>query len=228
MASTEKNQRLIEIAKGLDNVPWCDQYERMISGMLYECTTPELEKGRFRARAWCNKYNTTFPLDDPDATLESLAKDRFHELKKILGAVGEDAFIEPPFYLDYGCNVILGERFYANFNLVILDCSLISIGNRVFFGPYVSIYAATHETEVQSRRDNIEFAREVTIGDDCWIGGNVTILPGVEIGEGCTIGAGSVVTKSIPPWSVAVGSPARVIKKVTPVDKMESSTSVKE
>jgi acetyltransferase-like isoleucine patch superfamily enzyme len=85
------------------------------------------------------------------------------------------------------------------------------------FGPNVSIFAATHETEVQSRRDGVEFARPVTIGNDCWIGGQTTILPGVTIGNGCTIGAGSVVTKDIPPFSVAIGSPARVVKKVTPV-----------
>lgn len=101
--------------------------------------------------------------------------------------------------------------------MVILDCGLVTIGDRVMFGPFVSIFAATHETEVQSRRDNIEFAREVVIGNDCWIGGHVTILPGVVIGEGCTIGAGSVVTKNIPAWSVAMGTPARVVKKVTPV-----------
>lgn len=86
------------------------------------------------------------------------------------------------------------------------------------FGPFVSIYAAAHETEIQSRRDYIEFAREVTIGDDCWIGGNVIILPGVTIGKGCTIGAGSVVTKNIPDYSVAIGSPAKVVKKVKPID----------
>lgn len=95
-----------------------------------------------------------------------------------------------------------------------LDCSLIVIGDRVAFGPNVSILSATHETSVQSRRSGIEFAREVHIGDDCWIGASVTILAGVKIGEGCTIGAGSVVTSQIPPFSVAVGCPARVIKKV--------------
>lgn len=105
----------------------------------------------------------------------------------------------------------------SDISTVILDCGLVTIGDRVLFGPYVSIFAATHETEVQSRRDGVEFARPVTIGNDCWIGGQTTILPGVAIGNGCTIGAGSVVTKDIPPFSVAVGSPARVIKKVSPV-----------
>ncbi len=85
------------------------------------------------------------------------------------------------------------------------------------FGPFVSIFTATHETEIQSRRDNVEYAREITIGDDCWIGGHVTILPGVSIGAGCTIGANSIVTKDIPPFSVAMGNPARVVKKVKEV-----------
>ena len=130
----------------------------------------------------------------------------------------DEAFIEPPFWLDYGCNVSLGKRFYSNFNFTILDCGLVTIGDRVMVGPNVSIFSATHETEVQSRRDNVEYTRPVTIGDDCWIGGHVVILPGVEIGEGTTIAAGAVVTKSIPAWSVAVGSPARVVKKVKPLD----------
>ena len=91
------------------------------------------------------------------------------------------------------------------------------------FGPFVSIFAATHETEVQSRREAIEFAKGVTIGDDCWIGGNVTIMPGVTIGKGVTIGAGSVVTKDIPDFTVAIGSPAKVVKKVTPVPDIPAS-----
>lgn len=102
-------------------------------------------------------------------------------------------------------------------SLVILDCSMVTIGHRVLFGPFVSIFAATHEVGVQSRRDGVEYAAPVSIGDDCWIGGNVTIMPGVTIGKGCTIGAGSVVTKDIPDFSVAIGSPARVVKKVDAV-----------
>lgn len=94
---------------------------------------------------------------------------------------------------------------------------MVTIGDRVMFGPFVSIFAATHDTDVQSRRDGVEYAMSVSIGDDCWIGGNVTIMPGVKIGKGCTIGAGSVVTKDIPDFSVAVGSPAKVVKKVEAV-----------
>lgn len=144
-------------------------------------------------------------------------------LRSILGHCGSDVFIEPPFSLDYGCNVRLGTRFYANFNLTILDCALVTIGDRVMMGPNVSILSATHETEVQSRREDVEYAYPISIGDDCWIGGHVVILPGVTIGKGCTIGAASVVTKDVPAWSVAIGSPARVVKKVTPLDDVEEN-----
>lgn len=130
----------------------------------------------------------------------------------------DEAYIEPPFIVDYGCNISVGKRFYANFNLTIVDCGIVTIGDRVMFGPNVSIYAATHETEVQSRRDNIEYAKPVVIGDDCWVGGHAVILPGVTIGKGCTIGAGSLVTRDIPDWSVAMGTPARVVRKVKPLE----------
>jgi len=150
---------------------------------------------------------------------EALQKLRMGWLKEIIGGIkGEEILIEPPFHVDYGCNISLGERFYANFNLTILDCGLVTIGDRVMFGPGVSIYAATHETDVQSRRDNIEYAKPVVIGDDCWIGGQVVILPGVTIGKGCTIAAGAVVSRDIPDWSVAMGQPAKVVKTVRAID----------
>ncbi|KAK0386446.1 hypothetical protein NLU13_6282 [Sarocladium strictum] len=214
MANPSKDPDTIAFAKTLENTPWCDDYEKMISGVLYNCFAPELVQGRFRARKLMHKYNNTFP---DDATPESLVADREALLKQIMGSVGENPFIEPPLNIDYGCNISIGKNFYSNFNLVILDCGLVTIGDRVLFGPYVSIFAATHETGVQSRRDGVEYARPVTIGDDCWIGGNVTIMPGVKIGKGCTIGAGSVVTRDIPDFSVAVGSPAKVVKTVDPV-----------
>ncbi|PHH59045.1 hypothetical protein CDD81_3850 [Ophiocordyceps australis] len=214
MASPEKDQALISFAKTLANVPWCDDYEKMISGSRYNANVPELLEGRFKAKKLMHKYNNHFPHD---ATVQSLTSDREAFLKAMLGKVGQNPFIEPPLNIDYGCNISIGHSFYSNFNLVILDCAMVTIGNRVMFGPFVSIFAATHETDVQSRRDGIERASGVTIGDDCWIGGNTTIMPGVTIGKGCTIGAGSVVTRSIPPFSLALGSPARVIKAVEPV-----------
>lgn len=185
-----------------------------------------MEKGlaasRFQARRQCHEYNNHFP-SDPAATFDSLAEERLRMLRQFVGDVGDETFIEPPFRVDYGCNIRLGKRFYANFGLIILDCAIVTIGERVMFGPNVSLLSATHETDVQSRRDNIEYAKPITIGDDCWIGGHVVVLPGVTIGDGCTIGAGSVVTKDIPSWSVAIGTPARVVKQVTPLEP-ESAT----
>lgn len=144
-------------------------------------------------------------------------------LHEIIGRLDDETIIEPPFSIDYGCNISLGKRFYSNFNLTILDCGLVTIGDRVLVGPNVSIFAAAHETEAQSRRDKVEFAKPVIIGNDCWIGGHVVILPGVTIGDGCTIDANSTATKDIPAWSVAVGSPAKVVKKVTPLPKIEEN-----
>lgn len=194
-----------------------------------------------------HKYNHHFP---DDATPQSLVEDREKMLKEHFGKVGEGVYIEPPVNIDYGCNISVGDGFYSNFkyeapkgtsslptvtrailhanpssltSLVILDCGMVRIGDRVMFGPFVSIFAATHETGVQSRRDGVEYAGTVVIGDDCWIGGNVTIMPGVTIGKGCTIGSGSIVTKSIPEFSVAIGNPAKVVKKVDPVPDIKST-----
>ncbi|QUC20522.1 uncharacterized protein UV8b_04763 [Ustilaginoidea virens] len=214
MASAEKDPQAIAHARTLSNVPWCEQYERMISGQLYDAQAKELVDGRFRARRAMHEYNTHFPHD---ATPESLAADRQEMLAATFGRLGKRAFVEPPLSIDYGCNITVGDDFYSNFNLVILDCGLVRIGSRVQFGPSVSIYAATHETGVQSRRDGVEYARGVDIGDDCWIGGSTTIMPGVRIGKGCTVGSGSVVTRSIPDFCVAVGAPARVVKSVEAV-----------
>ncbi|KAF9871504.1 hypothetical protein CkaCkLH20_11151 [Colletotrichum karsti] len=219
MAATQKAPQELKKAASLAHVPCGDEYEKMISGMLYDSLQPGLDKARFKARAWAHKYNNYFP-SEPNANAESLAKERLELLKTCIGRVGNNVFIEPPFRIDYGCNISLGNRVYANFNLTILDCAIVTIGDRVMFGPNVSLLAATHETDVQSRRDYVEYAKPITIGDDCWIGGHVLILPGVTVGEGCTIAASSVVTKDIPAWSVAMGTPARVVKKVTPLDKM--------
>ncbi|OJJ94931.1 hypothetical protein ASPACDRAFT_1883820 [Aspergillus aculeatus ATCC 16872] len=214
-ASCEKNPTAIATARSLAHVPWCEQYERMVSGMLYDPLAPELMASRFRARQLMSKYNA--PISD-QITCEALTEQREQLLRQIFGAVGKGAFVEPPLQVDYGCNIVIGGGFYSNFNLTILDCSLVVIGDRVAFGPNVNIIGATHETSVQSRRNGVEFAREVRIGDDCWIGAGVMMLPGITIGKGCTIGAGSVVTKDIPPFSVAVCSPARVIKQVETTD----------
>ncbi|KAG9189598.1 hypothetical protein G6011_06466 [Alternaria panax] len=228
MAEQEKNTQEIEKAKKLNHVPWCEEYEKMISGMLYNAFSPTLNTARFKARAFAHKYNTWFPdleMTDTEKGFDVLAAERLRMLKTIIGHVGDDeVFIEPPFNIDYGCNISIGKRFYSNFNLTILDCSLVTIGDRCMFGPNVSIFAATHEAEVQSRRDNIEYGKPVVIGDDCWIGGNVVILPGVKIGRGVTVGAMSVVTKDVPDFCVVMGQPARVVKKVAEVPVEESAS----
>ncbi|CAM1511801.1 Fc.00g093140.m01.CDS01 [Cosmosporella sp. VM-42] len=217
MAATEKNAEAIAHAKTLANTPWCDNFEKMISGMIYDSLVPELLAGRLRARKLIKKYNEYLP---DDATDETLQKDRNAMLKKLIGHIGERVDIDPPFRVDYGCNISIGNDFYANFNMVILDCAIVTIGDRTKFGPGVSIFAATNPTAVQGRRDHIDYSKEVSIGSDCWIGGNTVILPGVTIGDGVTVGAGSVVTKDIPRYSIAVGSPARVIRKVERVSEI--------
>ena len=188
----------------------------------YDSFTPVLKQARFQARMWCHRYNNQ-EIPPTVNSFDSLVEYRSKMLREILGSIkdgGSDEeapVVEPPFTVDYGVNIAVGTRFYANFNATIVDSALVTFGDRVLMGPNVSILTATHETEIQSRRDNIEYARAITIGDDCWIGGNVVILPGVHIGKGCTIGAGAVVTKNIADFSVAVGNPARVIKTVTPL-----------
>ncbi|KAL6411914.1 galactoside O-acetyltransferase [Ilyonectria robusta] len=214
--STEKNQAAIAYSKSLSKIPWCDDYEKMISGMLYSCLAPELVDSRNRARRLAQTFNTYVPGEAE--TADEVAGKRVAMIKELFGKVGEDIYVEPSLQVDYGCNITVGDRFYANFNTVILDCAHVTIGDRVFFATGVSLITATHETSLQSRRDNIEYAEPITIGDDCWLGSNVTVLPGVTIGKGCTIGAGAVVSKSIPDYSVAVGVPAKVIKSVEPLD----------
>ncbi|KAJ5892195.1 uncharacterized protein N7473_008423 [Penicillium subrubescens] len=219
MASSEKRPDLIALARDLPGVPMSDDYEKMISGMLYNPLLPSLEEARHRCRILTNDYNNLDPRTVPSEKIRDV---RFELLQKLVGRVGEGSFVEPPFRPDYGCNVVIGRDCFINWNLSILDTSLVILGDRIQMGPNVGIYTAGHETSVLSRRKYIEFGHPVRIGDDCWIGGNVVILPGVTIGEGCTIGAGSVVTKDIPPFSVAVGSPCKVIKTIQSAEEEEN------
>ena len=134
-------------------------------------------------------------------------------LQELIPNSGNNLYIEPPFHCDYGYNIFCGDNVYFNVNCVVLDCAKISIGSNVFFGPGVQLYTATHPLDFELRK-TLENASPISIGDDCWIGGNSIILPGITIGKGCVIGAGSVVTKDIPDNSLAVGNPAKVIKKL--------------
>lgn len=135
-------------------------------------------------------------------------------LEKILGK-SDKAFINPPFYCDYGTHIEAGKNFFANYNCTIIDVAKVIIGDYCKFGPNVSIYTAGHPIHPAARNSGYEFGVEVTIGDNVWIGGNTVICPGVHIGSNTVIGAGSVVTKDIPDWVVAAGNPCKVIREIT-------------
>lgn len=178
-------------------------WKEMMSGKPYNAAHPRLIEALNRNKKRIADYNTT------EATnANALA----FKIKKILGSTGEHLKVIQPFYCDYGRNIHVGENFFANFCLTILDEGLVTIGDNAFIGPNVGIYTACHPTDPKSRNKQVEWALPVTIGDNVWIGGHVTILPGVSIGSGTTIGAGSVVTRDIPSNVVAVGNPARVVK----------------
>ena len=125
----------------------------------------------------------------------------------------------PPLYCDYGTNIQVGENFFANYQLTVLDCAAVTIGDNVQIAPNVSIYTAGHPLHPDSRNSGYEYALPITIGDNVWIGGNVVICPGVTIGDCAVIGAGSVVTRDVPPWTVAAGNPCRVLRQITEADR---------
>jgi len=187
------------MSKLQDTQIWAD----MKSGFTYDATNPALIDELNRVKSVLKRYNDTDPLDY--ATLES-------QIREILGSCGRNVKILQPFRCDYGSNIHVGENFFANFNFTVLDEAEVRIGRNTFIGPNVSIFTACHSTNPEERADGSEWSLPVTIGDDCWIGGNAVILPGVTIGNGVTIGAGSVVTRDIPDRQIWAGNPARRIK----------------
>jgi maltose O-acetyltransferase len=140
-------------------------------------------------------------------------------LQKLFEKTGENLYIEPPFRCDYGYNISIGENFYANFDCIILDVCKVKIGNNAFFGPRVSIYTAAHPIDADVRNEMLEYAKPVTIGNNVWICGNVTINPGVNIGNNAVIGSGSVVTKDIADNVIAAGNPCKELRQITAEDK---------
>lgn len=140
--------------------------------------------------------------------------------RTILGKAGDNLFINPPFYCDYGTNIEVGNNFFANYNCTILDVAKVKIGDNVFFAPNVSIYTAGHPIHPEARNALYEYGIEIIIGNNVWLGGNVVITPGVNVGDNVVIGAGSVVTKNIPSNVIAAGNPCRVIREITEEDKM--------
>ena len=141
------------------------------------------------------------------------------DIVKELFGESENAWVNPPFYCDYGYNIEVGKNFFANYNCTIIDVAKVKIGDNCFMAPNVAIYTAGHPIYPDTRNSMLEYGKEVTIGDNVWIGGNTVVCPGVHIGDNVVIGAGSVVTKDIPAWSVAAGNPCRVIRKITEKDK---------
>ena len=179
--------------------------EKMLAGEIYDACNPELLEELNAVKVLCQQYNQLLPTD-------FAARNKM--LQQMLGQADADTFINQPFYCDYGKQIRVGKRFFANFCLTILDEAPVTFGDDCFVGPNVSIYTACHSTNPVERNTRQEWAKPVTIGNNVWIGGSVTILAGVTIGDNCTIGAGSVVTRDIPANSVAVGNPARVVKQV--------------
>ena len=194
--------------------------EKMLSGELYDPTDKELEQLRLNARKLARKYNST----DEDQTEEQA-----RILQELLPTTEELPYLQAPVYFDYGCNTFFGKLSSANFNFTCLDVCEIHIGDNVMIGPNVTLATPMHpllpeERNIRKREDgsfyNLEYAKPITIKDNCWLASNVVVCGGVTIGEGCVIGAGSVVTKDIPPYSLAVGNPCRVIRKITEKDHM--------
>lgn len=195
--------------------------EKMLAGELYDPSDAELIDLREKAHRLSKEYNDT---------LEGEEEKREKLMEELLGSMGENAYLQGPIQFDYGIFTEIGDRTYANFNFTVLDCAPVSIGKDVFFGPNVSILTPMHalrwqERDLFQKEDGTwtdhEYAKPITIGDHCWIAGNVTICGGVTIGEGSVIGAGSVVTKDIPANTLAAGVPCRPIRPITEEDSLD-------
>ena len=180
--------------------------EKMLAGEVYSAVDPELLRELVETREKIHQYNSLHPSETQK--MKAL-------LKELLGHIGNDeVIINQPFRCDYGKQISVGKRFFANFNFTVLDEAHVTIGDDCFIGPNVSIYTACHSTDPVRRNSRQEWAKPVTIGNNVWIGGSVTILPGVSIGDNVSIGAGSVVVNDIPSNTVAVGNPCKVIKQI--------------
>ncbi|MGW1180066.1 sugar O-acetyltransferase [Streptomyces drozdowiczii] len=180
-------------------------HERMLAGDLYIADDPQIVEAQKRAVRLAARYLAAY-TEDPDAARPVVAE--------LLGGLGAGAHIRPPLYVDYGSYITVGEDTFINYNLTALDVAPITIGRDCQIGPNVQLLTPTHPVEPEPRRDKLEAARPITIGDNVWLGGGAIVLAGVTIGDNSVIGAGAVVTKDIPADVVAVGNPARVIRSI--------------
>lgn len=184
--------------------------EKMLAGHPYKSNDITLVRERELAKEIIFDFNNLKPKE----------KDKRHDLIiRLFGKALERFYIEPPFRCDYGYNIEIGENFYANYNLVILDCAKVIFGDNVFIGPNVGIYTAGHPLHSDLRNQELEYALSIRIGDNVWLGGNVIINPGIKIGSNTVIGSGSIVTKNIPANVLAVGNPCKVLRQITDSDR---------
>lgn len=181
----------------------CSERTKMLQGELYDPADRELVAARTRARKLCAELNHADPEDPAE---------RRRLIAELFGKVGESVVIEPPFYCDYGTNISLGDGVYLNYNCTILDPAEVVIGDNTLLGPSVQIYTPTHPLDAGERLDMREAAKRIKIGKSVWIGGAAILCPGVTIGDGSVIGAGSVVTRDVPAGVVAAGNPCRIIR----------------
>ncbi len=187
--------------------------EKMIAQQLYDANyNNELELERLECKALCQEYNN-LPIKD--------LKKRGEFIKKILGKTGEHIHIEPDFWCDYGYQIKVGENFYANHGLVILDAGGIIFGDNVFIAPSCGFHTSGHPIDFERRNKGLEYAYSIKVGNNVWIGAGVQVMPGVTIGDNVVIGGGSVVVKDIPSNSVAVGNPCKVIREITKEDEQK-------
>ena len=187
--------------------------DKMLAGELYDANyDKELIKDRYKAKDICFEYNNLKPSD-----FES--KDRI--IKKLFAETGKQIIVEQNFWCDYGYNISVGDNFYTNHNCTILDGAKVVFGDNVFIAPNCVFSTAGHAIDSEQRAKGLEIALPITVGDNVWIGANVTVLPGVRIGSNTIIGAGSVVNKDIPEQVIAVGNPCRVLRQITEEDKMK-------
>jgi len=177
--------------------------ERMLAGDLYIADDPDLERAANRAVRLAHEYLNAF-VADPSTSRPVLAE--------LIGELGEGAFIKPPLFVDYGAHISIGAGSFVNYNFTALDVAQITIGRDCQIGPNVQLLTPTHPLAARPRRDKLEAARPITLGDNVWLGGGVIVLPGVSIGDNTVVGAGAVVTKDLPANVIAVGNPARVVR----------------
>ena len=186
-------------------MPSRSEREKMLAEERYNCLHPDLQAERAKVKELLRRFNRT----------ETGAEQRII-LSQLLGSVGEGSIVEPPFYCTYGKNTTLGDHAYLNFRCTILDNNEVRIGRHAMIGPGVQIYTAAHPLQAEARNEGWEVAKPVVIEDTVWIGGSAILLPGVTVGRNAVVGAGAVVTRDVPAYTVVAGNPAKVIRRIEP------------